>query len=194
MKLSKASIALLALQLAVVSSIAVKYLYQRNRCPRVWARAAAYDPSLPMRGRYLSVQLLVDGCQSTLPSAKQAGFARNADGTVQYGGNYTILGPHAVSFPARLQAKDGHLLAVRPDGVETMKGTQMVTASAGATCSEMRLNQPVLFFLSEHAKSPLPTAPGEQLWVEVTLPPSGPPRPLQLALGNAMEWKVLDLR
>jgi len=33
MKLSKASIALLVIQLALVSSIAAKYLYQRWRCP-----------------------------------------------------------------------------------------------------------------------------------------------------------------
>ena len=71
MKLAKASIALLLIQLALVSSIAGKYLYQRWRCPRVWTRTVAYDPELLMRGRYLSVQLIVDGCQSTLPSAKE---------------------------------------------------------------------------------------------------------------------------
>src|SRR5450631_1617813 len=72
MKLSKTSIALLVIQLVIVSSVAAKYLYQRSTCPRVWARAEAYDPELVMRGRYLSLQLTVDGCQSTLPSAKQA--------------------------------------------------------------------------------------------------------------------------
>jgi hypothetical protein len=194
MKLSKASIALLVVQLAVVSSIAAKYLWQRHSCPRVWTRAAAYDPSLPMRGRYLSVQLLVDGCASTLPSAKLAQFPRNSDGTVKYGSVFTIPGSQTVTFPAKLQVKDGHLLAVRPDGVETMKGTQRVTASSAAPCSEMRLDEPVLFFLAEHAQSPLPALPGEQLWVEVTISPDGPPRPLQLAVKNAREWKVLDLK
>ena len=33
-----------------------------------------------MRGRYLSLQLTVDGCQSTLPSAKQADFPRDVNG------------------------------------------------------------------------------------------------------------------
>ena len=44
MKLSKTSIALLVIQLAIVSTIAAKYLYQRSTCPRVWTRTVAYDP------------------------------------------------------------------------------------------------------------------------------------------------------
>src|SRR5208283_3534140 len=72
MKLAKTSIALLVIQLAIVSLIAAKYLYQRWSCPRVWTRTIVYDPEMVMRGRYLSEQLIVDGCQSTLPSAKEA--------------------------------------------------------------------------------------------------------------------------
>jgi len=83
MKISKTSIALLLIQLALVSSIAAKYIYQRSTCPRVWTRAAAYDPELVMRGRYLSLRLTVDGCQSTLPSALHAVFPRNSDGTTK---------------------------------------------------------------------------------------------------------------
>jgi len=55
MKLSKTSVALLLIQLVLVSSIAAKYLYQRSTCPRVWTRTAAYDPQMVMRGRYLSL-------------------------------------------------------------------------------------------------------------------------------------------
>ncbi len=80
MKFSKASIALLVIQLAIVSTVAAKYLYQRASCPRVWTRTAAYDPALIMRGRYLSLQLTVDGCGSTLPSAKDAEFPRSING------------------------------------------------------------------------------------------------------------------
>jgi len=79
MKLAKTSIVLLVIQLALVSSIAAKYLYQRATCPQAWTRAEAYDPNLVMRGRYLSLRLTVDGCQSTLPSALRATFPRNAD-------------------------------------------------------------------------------------------------------------------
>ncbi len=50
-KLSGPSVALLVIQLALVCSVPAKYLYQRWSCPRVWTRAAAYDPELVMRFR-----------------------------------------------------------------------------------------------------------------------------------------------
>ena len=90
MKIAKASIALLVLQLVIVSTVAAKYLYQRATCPRVWTRTAAYDPEMVMRGRYLSLQLTVDGCGSTLPSAKDAQFPRNVDGVPE---RNTLLDP-----------------------------------------------------------------------------------------------------
>ncbi len=39
--LSGTSLVLLVIQLATVSTIAAKYLYQRWRCPRVWTRTVA---------------------------------------------------------------------------------------------------------------------------------------------------------
>src|SRR5260370_35715114 len=57
---SRKGIILAGLQLAIVASLAAKYTIDRTRFPRVWARTAAYDPDLPIRGRYLSVQLRVD--------------------------------------------------------------------------------------------------------------------------------------
>jgi hypothetical protein len=42
MKFARVSIALLVIQIVFVSSVALKYLYQRATCPRVWTRAAAY--------------------------------------------------------------------------------------------------------------------------------------------------------
>src|SRR5208337_4796749 len=96
--LSGTSIALLLIQVALVSSIATKYLYQRTTCPRVWTRATAHDQQLPMRGRYLSLQLTVDGCQSTLPSALRATFPRNADGTTKPTGFTVNNGHHPITF------------------------------------------------------------------------------------------------
>jgi len=193
MKLSKASIVLLAVQLALVSSIAAKYLYQRHASPRVWTRAAAVDPSLPMRGRYLSLQLMVDGCSSTLPSAKLADFPRNTDGTVRFGSLFSIRGERTFAFPARLRVVNGKLLAIQPDGEENTRGAQTVVASPAHSCSEMSLRNPVNFYIAEHAASPLPLAPGQELWIEVTIPRNGPPRPLQLALTSNGVWTPLKL-
>ncbi len=188
MKLSKISVLLLVIQLAIVSTIAAKYLYQRSTCPRVWARTVAIDPDLPMRGRYLSLRLEVDGCQSTLPSAKGAAFPRNINGEA-------IRGPYrlraASIFRADLKVVNNRLAVTYiRDDQNGMLG-QEVSVWPGAACDAMRLDAPVDFYIAEHAQSPLPLKPGQELWIEVTVPPKGPPRPIQLALKDNSAWKPL---
>jgi hypothetical protein len=190
MKLSKLSIALLLIQLALVSSIAAKYLYQRWRCPRAWTRTVAYDPELPMRGRYLSVQLIVDSCQSTMPSALEITVPRNAEG-VPVGKTFRINAPQPVQFPARLKVEGNKLVAIRIPEDDSKSRGQMVSAQPGSSCENLRLDQPVDFFIAEHAASPVPVKPGQELWIEVTVPPKGPPRPIQLALKQDGAWKPL---
>jgi hypothetical protein len=190
MKLSKISLVLLEIQLALVSSIAAKYLYQRWRCPRVWTQAVAYDPELVMRGRYLSLQLIVDGCQSTLPWGKQATFQRTINGEVT-GTRYAIGADRPVQFAATIQVQGNKLVAIRvPDTEIQLKG-QSVTALHGSSCEAMRVDKPVNFYITEHAASPLPVKTGDELWIEVTVPPKGPPRPIQLALKEKGVWRPL---
>jgi hypothetical protein len=190
MKLAKTSIALLVFHLAIVSSVAVKYLYQRTTCPRVWTRAAAYDPALPMRGRYLSLQLAVDGCGSTLPSAKQAQFPRNLEG-MQGGPTFSIRSPETVEFSAILSVKNNKLIAIRVQDPENTAAGQTVAAWPGVSCDSMRLFEPVDFYIPEHATDPTFLKSGQELWIEVTVPPKGPPRPLQVALEDNGAWKPL---
>ena len=191
MKFSKTSLILLVIQLAIVSSIAAKYFYQGVTCPRVWTRAAAYDPALFMRGRYLSLRLTVDACASTLPSAKQAQFPRNIDG-VPNGNNFSIQTPQDVYFSANLAVKNNKLTAIRiADPSNPEQSGQTVVGSPGASCNAMRLAVPVNFYIPEHATDPSWVKPGQELWIEVTVPPKGPPRPLQLALRDNGAWKPL---
>lgn len=190
MKFAKASIALLIFQLMIVSSVGAKYFYERVRCPRVWTRAAAYDPSLVMRGRYLSLQVVVDGCGSTLPSAKNAQFPRNASG-VPGGNTFNVNAPEAVWFQAKLAVRHNRLTAIRVPDFETTTGTQTVSAPPGTSCDQMRLTEPVDFYIPENATDPSWVKPGQELWIEVTVPPKGPPRPLQLALKDHGSWKPL---
>ncbi len=190
LRVSRASVVLLIFQLALVSLIAAKYLYQRRSCPRVWTRTAAYDPELVMRGRYLSLQLTVDGCGSTLPSHASAQFPRNVDGTVQ-SPRFSIREGQQIRFPAKLTVEQNKLVAVRlPEMTEARDG-QMVSVQPRSGCEDMRMEQPVNFYIAEHAKSPLPLKQGDELWIEVTVPPKGPPRPLQLALKQQGAWKPL---
>jgi hypothetical protein len=189
--LSGTSVALLVIQLALVSSIAAKYFYQRSTCPRVWTRTVAHDKQLPMQGRYLSLQLNVDGCQSTLPSALRATFPRNADGTTKPTG-FTVNGDHLpITFRANLNVEKNKLLAIRIPEADLRSKGENVTVLPGSSCDAMRLDEPVDFYIAEHAADPTPLRQGEELWIEVTVPPKGPPRPLQLALKRDGAWKPL---
>ena len=112
MKVAKSSLVLLLIQLAIVSSIAAKYLYERFTCPRVWTRSMVYDPELLMRGRYASLQLMVDGCKSTLPSAENAAMPRDKNG-LPVGKVYGIRAEQPVQFSARLLVEGNKLEAIR---------------------------------------------------------------------------------
>lgn len=190
MRFAKASIALLVLQLVIVSTVAAKYLYQRATCPRVWTRTAAYDPEMVMRGRYLSLQLTVDGCSSTLPSAKNAQFPHDVNG-VPGGNAFSIRSANTIWFQAKIAVKDNKLVAIRVPESDTSTATQSVAGWPGLPCDQMRLTDPVDFYIPENATDPTRLQHGQELWIEVTMPPKGPPRPLQLALKDNGLWKPL---
>jgi hypothetical protein len=188
-EISLAAIAVLVIQLALVVSIAGKYLYERKTCPRVWARAVAYDPEMPMRGRYLSTQLEVDGCGSTLPSATHAQFPRDINGAVKPG-PYLVRGA-PVNFNATLKVENNRLVAVRLVGKDNPDEGQLIWATNDLSCDRMHLQSATDYFISEHASSPLPLKHGQELWIEVTLPPKGAPRPIQMAVKDNGVWKPL---
>lgn len=190
--ISRASIAVLVIQLAIVSSIAGKYLYQRFTCPHVWARCEVYDPEMLMRGRYASLRLTVDGCRSTLPTAEQAAMPHDKNG-LPIGNVYGIRGDQPVQFGARLAVDADKLEAIRIPESQSQSGAQTVTAYPGLACTEMHLETPIDFYLAEHAKNPAFLGPGQELWVEVTIPPKGPPRPTHLAIKDHGVWNPLNL-
>ena len=55
------------------------------------------------------------------------------------------------------------------------------------------LDQPLAFFIPEHVPDPSVRAAGEELWVEVTLPKQGAPRPIRLAVKKDGVLTPLDL-
>lgn len=187
---SAASLALLLIQLALVSALAARYEYQRWRCPRVWTRADGFDPQLPLRGHYLGLQLRVDGCQSTLPSAAQARFPRDLNGAAAPG-RYFVRGLPAVHFSADLKVENNRLEAIRIPDLEPRREGQRVDARPGTSCDEMTLSNTVFYYIPDNATGLFPLKPGQQLWVEATIPPQGPPRPTQLALKEDGKWKPL---
>jgi hypothetical protein len=184
MSQKRRAVVLLVVQAVLVLSIAGKYLYERKTCPRVWVRAAQYDPSLPLRGRYLALQLAVDAC--ALP--RDQAYHTKAD--------FRSVPPFAGSWrwDVRPVAKEGKLVPVLATAVDRPETTDEVTVWGNGPCDRARLSKNVEYFLSDQAKAPFPLKPHEELWVEVTVPPMGPPRPIQLAVSKDGAFTPLILR
>lgn len=195
-----------ALHVGIVASIGAKLLYDRQTRPRVWAQTVPYDPSLPIRGRYLSLQLVVETEGFPKPQLRRELF--------QWG-----WGPG--ERRARLEVRNNKLVAVKDDDGDyyiwwtPAPGVTLPPTPAGQIggvigdvvngADESKvpvdfpvvavLNTPVLYFIPENAEDPSQRrSRGAQLWAEVTIPRSGPPRPIQLALKKDGAWKPLDLR
>jgi hypothetical protein len=56
------------------------------------------------------------------------------------------------------------------------------------------LMEPVAFFLPQHAIDPFVRSAGEELWMEVTVPKAGPPRPIQLAIKRGDSFTPLGIK
>jgi hypothetical protein len=173
------AIVLLVVQAVLVLSIAGKYLYERKVCPRVWVRAAQYDPNMPLRGRYLALQLTVDAC--ALPRDK----AHHMPGY--------LPGKDSWRWTVRPVVQSGKLVPVLAGDFDRPELTDEVTLWGERSCDRAWLSKGVDYFIADTAKSPWPPKKGEELWVEVTVPPMGPPRPIQLALAKDGAFTPLDL-
>ena len=177
------AIVLLAVQAALVLSIAGKYLYQREVCPRVWVPAAQYDPNMPLRGRYLALQLAVDAC----------GLPWNDSRHTNNFANPGFLAPGSRDWTVKPTVRDGKLVPVLASATDRPEETQQLTLWGNRPCNRAGLSRGIDFFVPDTAKTPFPLHKGEELWVEVTVPPVGPPRPLQLALSTNGVFTPLKL-
>ena len=166
---------LAGVQLAIVASLGAKLAIDRARFPRVWAKVRSYDPDLPIRGRYLSLQLAVQ---------------------MQPGGEGGVKTPKpetkvpCATLSGNLLAMKGQLAATP---AEYGHGVLLTTCLA-PNSAEVWLMQPVLYFLPEHAENPMQTARGGELWAEVTVPKAGPPRPIRLAVKKGNRFTPLEIK
>jgi uncharacterized membrane-anchored protein len=109
-------------QLALVASLGGKLLADRATRPRFWLKTAPVDPDLPIRGRYVRLQVEVP----------------------------------ATGLGGRFEKEEEQRMSVR--------------------------QEPLVYFIPEHAPDPSRRAADEELWVEVTLPKKGPLRPIRLGV------------
>ncbi len=178
MKAIRAGLILVVVQVLLVLSVAGKYLYERETRPRVWTRATQFDPSLPLRGRYLALQLMLNACN--LP--------RDAEHRVQvYSGGRPFW-----QWNVSLTAVNGKLVP-RLEKSWSPRAGGTLTLFADKPCDQATLSEGVSLFIPDRARPPFPLPPGQELWVEVTLPQSGPPRPVQMALSGAGGFHTVRL-
>ena len=112
--------------------------------------------------------------RETLPRAWS--LTANFDPNLPVRGRYVSLrlGVVAPFTRVRFLASKGQLIAV-PDGGGVV-------------------NEPIAFFLPEHVADPSRLKPGEVLWVEVSVPKKGMPRPIRLAVKRNGQLTPLELR
>jgi hypothetical protein len=153
---------LAAIQLALVVSLGAKLLYDRATRPRVWVLSEVYDPDLAIRGRYLSERLRLPAEGFTYKKSSQP----NA--------NDSYLNRDWAYFEIR----DAQLIAKQQG---TGSGAWVYLRKNNDDTLTAVVDEPVLFFISEHARVPA-LKPGEETWIEVTLPTQGPPRPIRIGV------------
>jgi len=152
-------------QVLLVGGIGLKYALDRARLPSGWVRTVPYDPSLPIRGRYVRLRVQVPLSEPT-HTAFDLPFAR----------------VRLVAVGDRVQA-----VADSAGGIEAT-----IDTAGGAPTA--RLSEPIAFFIPEHVPDPSLRPPGEELWALVTLPASGPPRPIRLGVRRGGTVEDLELR
>jgi hypothetical protein len=157
-------VALAVVHMALVGALGLKLMVDRARLPRAWARTAPYDPSLPIRGRYVRLRLQVPIAGA--PSAAGLDPVRGV----------------------RLREAGGRLVAE----VDDSSGRPTARWQPGQGSAV--LSEPVVYFIPEHAADPSVRPTGEQLWAEVTIPPHGPLRPIRLGVWKDGQLNPLDLR
>lgn len=173
MNLSRKGLLLAAIQLAIVLSLGAKLLYDRATRPRVWAQAENFDPDLPMRGRYLALRPRVIPEGFTYKAPDQSNLSDWWSNQVW---GYLSVRNHQL-VASREGSGSGVWIHIRKDP------SGQITAVA---------DDAVLVFLPETFQMPAPK-PGDQLWVELTLPAKGPPRPIRLAINNASGFTPLHI-
>jgi len=157
-------LALALLQGGLLLSLAGQLLLDRASRPRGWIRTEPVDPHLPIRGRYVDLALVIPA---------PAGLKE----------------PGSSGTPVVLRAEGG-LVRAELAGASTPRSRSLqafprpswAPAPGAAAAQLWRLEPRVAFFIPPEVPDPSRRPPGEQLWVEVTLPAEGPPRPIRLGV------------
>lgn len=155
-------IAVALVQMLIMGSVAVKLMVDRSRYPKVWVETAPYDPDLPIRGRYVRLAAVVE---VRAGSSSDPNIESDGQNPRFFSGRLEVRGDRLVAVPeerGRYNFQDGSCGQFEPSCIV--------------------LGRLLAFFIPENIPDPSIRAEGEELWVEVTLPPKGAPRPIRLGV------------
>jgi hypothetical protein len=161
-----AGLVLAAVHAALVGSLGLELLADRARLPRGWVESQPFDPSTPLRGRYVRLGLVIP---LTDPDTTRG---QDAEAGV------------------RLELRGDRVVGSIDDSVLTPR----VQLRQDQGRWSARLAQPVAFFIPEHVPDPSVRPTGEELWAEVTIPRKGPPRPIRLGVMKDGRLTPLEVR
>ena len=174
MTASRKGLLLGAIQVALVLSLGGKLLYDRQTRPRVWVQCQTFDPELPIRGRYLSERLMFTA----------EGYAYDARA------EQSGVAPFMGRYWAHLEVRHDHLIATsQGPGPGQWVGLRKNSDGALVAVTE----EPALLFIPESASVPS-LRPGQEMWIEVTVPAQGPPRPIQIGIKQGGVLTPLNFR
>ena len=165
------AIVVASIQVLIVCSLGAKLLYDRHTRPQVWFKTARYDPNLPIRGRYLALQLELND-----PRSQEEVLQKFGNGTQNV---WMGFGHECGSIVAR-----DAMPSVVFDNSETgdCQNLRFERWNTGSGGMHLRLEEPVLFFVPDTAQDPRGTRTSDETWVLVTIPRKGPPRPIALGV------------
>ena len=172
-------ILLLAIQAALVLTVAAKYEWERHTRPTVWVRAelfgldADHMRTISGEGRYGRLQLDIDGCGLATTKVETEADYGNV------GHSHKVLKANV-----RTITRGGDLVAVDAGSLRAAD-VQQVEWDLRHPCKEARLLEIVDVYLPQNVQVPYTVPTGTTLWALVTVPKSGPPRPIQLAISDA---------
>lgn len=164
MSVQRKGLLLGVIHILMMLSFGGKLLYDPMTRPRVWVLSGVYAPDSPIRGRYLSEQLLISAEGFTYTESKQPNYNEWC----------------ANCYWACLEVRNNELIA-KHQGSGTGQWIHL-RKNPNGTLFALTEN-PVLVFIPERADLPN-LKRDERLWVEVTIPAKGPPRPIRIGVNK----------
>jgi len=165
-------LALAAIQIALLGAVAADFAWERSHYPHLWLQAVAFDPALPIRGRYVRLAAVVQLDEAAPVAARRPG---------------EVAERRQVRLEVRSGAR-GPELRARPDD----HGGQWIRPARCGDRACWVLGEALAYFLPESAADPSRLVAGETLWIDASIPPHGPPRPIRLGTMRGDSFALVD--